>query len=206
MKKLSQGLKLGEDGLVRCWWCGDDPFYQSYHDHEWGWPVFDDRKLYEKICLEGFQSGLSWLTILRKRENFRKAFAEFDVQKVACFNEKDVQRLMQDAGIVRNLRKIQAAITNAQAVCAMHDRGETLSDFFWSYKPANAQRPHKLTYEVLQTLSETPDSKLISKKLKELGFVFVGPITMYAHMQAMGLVNDHLEGCHVRNVIDTRNS
>jgi DNA-3-methyladenine glycosylase I len=196
-----QGLHKGNDGLVRCWWCGDDPFYQHYHDHEWGYPVYDERKLYEKICLEGFQSGLSWLTILRKRENFRKAFADFDVRQVARFGEADVERLMQDTGIVRNRRKIEAAITNARAVCAMMDHGESLSSFFWAHKPQPAERPAKLTYDVVQTLTETPVSKEISKQLKAMGFVFVGPITMYAHMQAMGLVNDHLEGCHVRNKI-----
>ncbi len=195
------GLRTGNDGLTRCWWCGDDPFYQHYHDHEWGHPVYDELKLYEKICLEGFQSGLSWLTILRKRENFRNAFTGFDVQKVSRFNADDVERLMLDAGIVRNRRKIEAAITNAKAVCAMLDRGESLSSFFWSYKPHPSERPDKMTYEVIQTLTETPVSKEISKKLKAMGFLFVGPITMYAHMQAMGLVNDHLEGCHVREKI-----
>jgi DNA-3-methyladenine glycosylase I len=192
------GLLVHEDGRTRCWWCGKDPLYLHYHDQEWGRPVHDERKLYEKICLETFQSGLSWLTILRKRENFRAAFAGFDVAAVARFGEEDVLRLMQDTGIVRNRRKIDAAITNARAVVAMYERGETLDDFFWSRLPPAGERPKRLSYDALIQLTETPTSRLISKELKARGFTFVGPVTMYAHMQAMGMVNDHLEGCAFR--------
>jgi DNA-3-methyladenine glycosylase I len=201
MNELDQGLLKGEDGQIRCWWCGKDPFYQLYHDLEWGRPVYDDTKLYEKICLETFQSGLSWLTVLRKRENFRKAFAQFDVHKVAAFGEQDIQRLMADAGIIRNRKKIEAAIGNARAVCNMLDKGETLTDFFWSRLPPPDERPQLANYESLMVLAKTPTSQKISKDLKERGFAFVGPVTVYAHMQAMGMVNDHLEGCFVRDEI-----
>lgn len=201
MKELDQGLLMGEDGHIRCWWCGKDPFYQLYHDLEWGRPVHDDTKLYEKICLETFQSGLSWLTVLRKRENFRQAFAQFDVHKVAAFAEQDIQRLMADAGIIRNRKKIEAAIGNARAVCNMLDKGETLTYFFWSRLSPPDERPPRITYESMSVLAQTPTSQKISKELKERGFAFVGPVTVYAHMQAMGMVNDHLEGCFVRDEI-----
>lgn len=201
MKELDQGLLKGEDGRIRCWWCGKDPFYQMYHDLEWGRPVYDDTKLYEKICLETFQSGLSWLTVLRKRENFRQAFAQFDINKVAAYSEQDIQRLMADAGIIRNRKKIEAAIGNARAVCNMLENGENLTDFFWSRLPPSEERPPQITYESMSVLSQTPTSQKISKDLKERGFAFVGPVTVYAHMQAMGMVNDHLEGCFVRDEI-----
>lgn len=192
------GLITHDDGHTRCWWCGKDPLYVHYHDREWGRPVHDERKLYEKICLETFQSGLSWLTILRKREHFRQAFAGFDVQEVARFGEGDVLRLMADTGIIRNRRKIEAAITNARAVVAMYEGGETLNEFFWSRLPPAEERPLRLTYDALMQLAETPTSRQISKELKARGFTFVGPVTMYAHMQAMGMVDDHLEGCAFR--------
>ncbi|MEZ5032120.1 MAG: DNA-3-methyladenine glycosylase I [Saprospiraceae bacterium] len=198
MKPLSKGLKQGEDGMIRCWWCGDDPFYQHYHDLEWGRPVHDEIRLFEKICLEGFQSGLSWLTILRKRENFREAFAGFDVRRIAAFGPTDIERLMADAGIVRNRRKIEATIQNARAVCRMYDQGESLADFFWSRVPPKEERPERITHDTLLQMSQSPTSLRISKDLKARGFTFVGPVTMYAHMQAMGMVNDHLEGCAIR--------
>lgn len=199
MNAISKGLKQGGDGVIRCWWCGDDPFYQQYHDEEWGRPVHDEIRLFEKICLEGFQSGLSWLTILRKRENFRQAFAGFDVRQIAAFGPSDIDRLMHDVGIVRNRRKIEATIQNAQAVCRMYDAGETLSEFFWSRVPPETERPDRITHDDLLQLNQTPTSVRISKDLKARGFTFVGPVTMYAHMQAMGMVNDHLEGCSVRH-------
>lgn len=199
MKAISEGLKKGQDGVIRCWWCGDDPFYQCYHDKEWGRPVHDEIRLFEKICLEGFQSGLSWLTILRKRENFRQAFAGFDVRGIATFGPSDIDRLMADTGIVRNRRKIEATIQNAQAVCRMYDHDETLADFFWSRVPPANERPERMTYDALMQLTQSPTSVRISKDLKARGFTFVGPVTMYAHMQAMGMVNDHVEGCAVRN-------
>lgn len=201
--RQNEGLHLGADGKLRCWWCGGDPLYQRYHDEEWGVPVRDEVKLYEKICLETFQSGLSWLTILRKRENFRAAFAGFNVMKVAAFDSRDVERLMHDKGIVRNLQKIEAAIANARAVCTMHEQGETLTDFFWSRLPSASERPEVVDYTAVLSLSETPTSKSISRELKQRGFKFIGPVTMYAHMQAMGIVNDHVEGCWRREAVQS---
>ncbi len=201
MNQPIKGLLTGEDGKTRCWWCGHDPFYQQYHDLEWGQPVYDEIRLFEKICLEGFQSGLSWLTILRKRENFRTAFAGFDVEKIARFDQVDIDRLMADTGIIRNRRKIEATINNAQAVCDMYEQGETLSSFFWSRIPPSSERPKRLTESALRQLTQSPTSVQISKDLKARGFTFVGPVTMYAHMQAMGMVNDHVEGCFVRDQI-----
>lgn len=197
MNDLPKGLKMGADGRIRCWWCGDDPLYQNYHDHEWGRPGDNEVRLFEKICLEGFQSGLSWLTILRKRENFRTAFAGFDVHRIAEFTEADVQRLMADTGIIRNRQKILATITNARAVCAMYDRGESLVEFFRSRLPPPEERPAVMTYDALLSRSQTDTSRRISQDLKQRGFTFVGPVTMYAHMQAMGMVNDHIQGCWV---------
>lgn len=196
--KHAEGLQQGHDGVLRCWWCGEDPLYRLYHDEEWGRPVRDEVRLFEKICLETFQSGLSWLTILRKRENFRSAFAGFDVQKVADFGDRDFQRLMEDAGIIRNRAKINAAIRNARAVCGMYEKGETLAGFFWDRLPPADERPQRMTYDAMLRLNETPTSRRISRDLKDRGFAFVGPVTIYAHMQAMGMVNDHLEGCTFR--------
>lgn len=193
------GLKKYEDGTVRCFWCGDHEDYIRYHDEEWGRGVSDDRRLFEKICLEGFQSGLSWLTILRKRENFRKAFYDFDFRKVARFGEKDVERLMQDAGIVRHRRKIESTINNAARACELIDEFGSLYDFFKQFKPDQDSRPEKITWDVVVTeLSWTEESKAMAKALKKKGWSFVGPTTAYAFMQAMGLVNDHLEGCDFR--------
>lgn len=193
-----KGLITARDGKTRCWWCGDDPQYMRYHDEEWGKPVRDDRALFEKICLEGFQSGLSWLTILRKRENFRKAFDNFDSAKIARYTEKDVQRLLQDKGIVRHRGKIEAVINNAARALELQKETETLTDFFWSFKPAPESRPIKFDYETLISMPTSPESVALSKALKKRGWKFVGPTTCYAFMQAMGIVNDHVEGCHSR--------
>ncbi len=201
MNAQTDGLIQGEDGKTRCSWCGHDPFYQQYHDLEWGQPVHDEVRLFEKICLEGFQSGLSWLTILRKREHFRTAFAGFDVEKISRFDQRDIERLMADTGIIRNRRKIEATINNARAVCQMAESGETLSSFFWSRIPPSSERPKRMTAAALRLLTQSPTSVQISKDLKARGFTFVGPVTMYAHMQAMGMVNDHVEGCFVRDTL-----
>jgi DNA-3-methyladenine glycosylase I len=198
MPKLADGLMLGADGLARCWWGMSAEDYMLYHDSEWGRPVTEDRRLFEKICLEGFQAGLSWLTILRKRDNFRRAFAEFDFRQVAQFDSKDVERLVQDAGIVRHRQKIESTINNAQRACEMVDQLGSLSEYFWSFKPAENERPKKFTKEILSQLSMTPVSKKLSRDLKQRGWSFVGPTTVYAFMQAMGLVNDHLTGCAFR--------
>jgi DNA-3-methyladenine glycosylase I len=182
----------------RCWWCGTDPLYVRYHDEEWGRPVTDDRRLFEKICLEGFQAGLSWLTILRKRENFRRGFANFEIERVARFTARDVNRLLKDAGIVRHRGKIESTVNNARRCRELIDEFGSLSDYVWRFEPAPRSRPKKLTWEVLKTMATTPESTALSKDLRRRGWTFVGPTTMYAFMQAMGLVNDHLHRCHYR--------
>jgi DNA-3-methyladenine glycosylase I len=200
--EIPAGLHQGEDGLLRCWWHGGLPDYMQYHDTEWGYPVTDDQRLFEKICLEGFQSGLSWLTILRKRENFRAAFAHFDFEKVAMFHAKDEERLLQDAGIVRHGGKIRSTINNAKRACELAEEFGSLSKYFRQYVPDPSERPASLTYENLRAISQTPTSKALSKDLKKRGWTFVGPTTAYAFMQAMGLVNDHLEGCAFRKAAE----
>jgi DNA-3-methyladenine glycosylase I len=192
------GLSEGEDGVVRCWWGDSTPEYRAYHDTEWGFPVTDDRRLFEKLCLEGFQAGLSWLTILRKREAFRAAFANFDVAAVARFDDRDVERLLGDAGIVRHRGKIEATINNAQRCVELVAAEGSLSEFVWRYEPDPAERPDPLTRASIP--SQTPESVALSKELKRRGWRFVGPTTVYAFMQAMGLVDDHLPGCHARDV------
>ena len=199
---MSDRLVKGEDGVVRCFWGSSPPEYQAYHDAEWGFPVDDDRRLFEKLVLEGFQSGLSWLTILRKRENFRKAFAGFDFERVAKFGEKDVERLLQDAGIVRHRGKIEAAINNAQRAVELVDQEGPLAGFVWRFEPDAKSRPKRLTWDALLEMSQTPESKALAKDLKKRGWRFVGPTTVYAFMQAMGLVNDHLHGCDAREAAD----
>jgi DNA-3-methyladenine glycosylase I len=185
------GLVSGADGLTRCAWAGSTPDYAVYHDTEWGVPVHGEQALYERLTLEAFQSGLSWLTILRKREAFRAAFAGFDAEVVARFGEQDRERLMADAGIVRNRLKVDAAIRNATAVLALRERGG-LDAFMWSHAPVEHRQPRSV--EDLRATS--PESIALAKGLKKAGFVFVGPTTMYAAMQACGLVDDHLAGCH----------
>jgi DNA-3-methyladenine glycosylase I len=196
------------DGLHRCSWCGQgEGFadYIHYHDHEWGIPVTDERRLFEKITLEGFQAGLSWITILRKRDRFREVFQHFDFEKVARFTQKDVDRLVQDAGIIRHRGKIESAINNAQKVCDLIDTQGTgaLAKLIWSYEPTAEQRPASITPEIAGTLSQTAQSQALSKTLRKMGFNFVGPTTLYALMQSMGLVNDHLEGCAHRAGVQT---
>jgi len=194
----STSFAVGTDGLTRCFWCAADPIYVRYHDTEWGFPVHDDRHLFEKITLEGFQSGLSWLTILRKRENFRAAFDDFDIEKIARYSSRTVTRLLKDAGIVRHRGKIESTINNARRCADLIDAEGSLARFAWQFEPAPKSRPRKLTWAVLRTMSSTPESTALSKALKQRGWTFVGPTTMYAFMQAMGLVNDHLHGCDVR--------
>lgn len=196
--RLASGLVRGEDGFIRCWWGGSTPDYSAYHDREWGRPVVDDHRLFEKICLEGFQSGLSWLTILRKRENFRRAFAGFDFTKVARFGARDVKRLLGDAGIVRHRGKIESTIQNARRAVELVEERGSLAAYFWSFEPGASARPRRVTRGALGKMATTPESIALSKDLKKRSWTFVGPTTVYAFMQAMGLVNDHLEGCHVR--------
>jgi DNA-3-methyladenine glycosylase I len=180
----------------RCW-PSDDPLYVVYHDEEWGRPVRDERGLYERLCLEGFQSGLSWLTILRKREGFRRAFRGFEPTAVARFGERDVERLLADAGIVRHRGKIEAAIANARGVVALREAGTPLDELVWSYRPERPRPPRRAA----DWLAQTPESKELSKRLKAAGFRFVGPTTVWAAMQACGVVNDHLADCWVREAV-----
>ena len=203
---VDPGLLRGSDGVARCAWCAGTPEYVQYHDLEWGFPVRDDRRLFEKLSLEGFQSGLSWLTILRKREAFRTAFANFEAEKVARFTPKKVEQLLQNAGIVRHRGKILATINNARRVADLVDEFESLADYVWRYEPAPATRPKKITPAVLRTLGQSEASRALSKDLKKRGWSFVGPTTVYAFMQAMGLVNDHLDGCATRTAIEQQRS
>jgi DNA-3-methyladenine glycosylase I len=187
----------------RCFWVDSAPAdYLAYHDTEWGYPVADDRRLFEKLCLEGFQSGLSWLTILRKRQNFRAAFAGFDLEAVARFTEDDVSRLLGDAGIVRHRGKIEATIGNARAALDLVEEEDSLAAYVWRFEPAPAERPTRYRAEDVRTLTTAPAAIALSKDLKRRGFRFVGPTTMYAFMQAMGLVNDHTEDCACRSLAE----
>jgi len=195
-KKPVNGILVGDDGKSRCGWHGNDPEYLRYHDEEWGYPVYDDIHLFEKICLEGFQAGLSWLTILRKRDNFRRAFDEFDYKKVALYTEADVENLLKDAGIVRHRGKIQAVINNAQKAPEIIDEFGSLSNYFWRYKPDSSARPVTNSYANISILDKTAESIAMSKDLKKRGWAFVGPTTCYAFMQSMGIVNDHLGECY----------
>ncbi|MDR6756258.1 DNA-3-methyladenine glycosylase I [Mycoplana sp. BE70] len=197
-----KGIVTGEDGRQRCAWHGNLDDYRRYHDAEWGRPVTDDVRLFEKICLEGFQSGLSWLTILRKRENFRAAFADFDFDRVAAFGDEDIARCLADTGIVRHRGKIVSTINNARRAQDMRAEFGSLAGYFWSHEPPAGERPAVMDYETLIANPSTPTSVRISKDLKKRGWTFVGPTTVYAFMQAMGLVNDHLPGCYCQPEVE----
>jgi DNA-3-methyladenine glycosylase I len=189
-----EGLIEAADGTRRCWWCGDDPLYVEYHDTEWGVPVTDDVRLFEKLSLEGFQAGLSWLTILRKRPAFREAFAGFDPERVAAFGDADVARLLVDARIVRNRAKIEATIHNARRYLELTDSSQTLSELVWGHAPERTPAPRSRG----DVPSVSPESRALARELKRRGWRFVGPTTAYAFMEAMGLVDDHLAGCVAR--------
>lgn len=195
-------VTLGEDGLLRCSWGDSTPEYRAYHDTEWGRPVGDDQRVYEKLCLEGFQAGLSWITILRKRDGFRDAFASFDPATVASFDDSDVNRLLADARIVRHRAKIGAAIANARATVALQSEGGTLARLVWSHQPARRTLPIRMS----DLPAVTPESKELAKTLRAHGFAFVGPTTVYSAMQSLGVVNDHLRDCHWRTVVDQERS
>ena len=194
------GLLTGADAVTRCWWAGSTAEYLAYHDTEWGFPVADDVRLFEKLSLEGFQAGLSWLTILRKRDAFRAAFAGFDLRRVAGFGERDVERLLADARIVRHRGKIEAVINNAQRALELVEEQGSLAGYIWSFEPS--PRRGKLDRARLAQLALTPESTALAKDLKRRGWRFVGPTTVYAFMQSMGLVNDHLDGCETRAAVD----
>jgi DNA-3-methyladenine glycosylase I len=189
----SDGLVRGADGRVRCWWGASAPEYVGYHDDEWGFPVADDVRLFEKLSLEGFQSGLSWLTILRKREGFRRAFAGFDFERIARFGTRDVARLLADPAIVRNRAKIEAVINNARRTIELVEHEGSMARYVWRFEPQ--PRARLLDRDALRALAQTAESKSLARDLKRRGWRFVGPTTVYAFMQAMGLVNDHIAGC-----------
>ena len=196
MIERAKAVGPGLDGKPRCWWCLGSEDLLAYHDDEWGRLLHGETELFERLTLEAFQSGLSWLTILRKRENFRRAFEGFDVERIAAYRAKEVKRLLADAGIVRNRMKIEATITNAKAARELHANGETLDELIWSFAPDQGSRPPPRTLADLE--ATTPESKALSKELKRRGFVFVGPTTAYSTMEAVGVVNDHLAGCDFR--------
>jgi DNA-3-methyladenine glycosylase I len=194
------GIVVGADGVARCRWADSAPEYRTYHDTEWGFPVSDDVRLFEKLSLEGFQAGLSWLTILRKRDAFRRAFAGFELERVASFGERDVARLLADAGIVRHRGKIEAVINNAGRAVELVSVEGSLARFVWGFEPE--PRTGRLDLAQLAELAVTAESTALAKELKRRGWRFVGPTTVYAFMQAMGLVNDHLDGCDARTGVD----
>ena len=196
------GLIRGDDGRKRCFWGDGSAEYRTYHDGEWGRPVADDVRLFEKICLEGFQSGLSWITILRKRENFRRAFAGFDFRKVARFGDKDVARLLADAGIVRHRGKIESTINNAGRALDLVAEAGSIAAFVWRFEPEAKSRPERFDPTTLKAMSTSPESVALSKELKKRGWSFVGPTTIYAFMQGVGIVNDHLDGCFCRAEVE----
>jgi DNA-3-methyladenine glycosylase I len=202
MARIPRGLAPGPDGELRCAWCLSAPEYLAYHDREWGFPVKDDVRLFEKLCLEGFQAGLSWLTILRKREGFRRAFAGFDPARLSRFGPRDVQRLLRDDGIVRHRGKIEAVLHNAPLALALRQEAGSLAAHLWSFEPAPPARPRRITWAVLRRVASTAESTALSRDLRRRGWGFVGPTTVYAFMQAMGLVDDHLEGCTVRERVE----
>lgn len=187
--------------IQRCFWCDGSDLYNHYHDTEWGYPVQDDQRLFEKISLEGFQAGLSWLTILKKRESFREAFCHFKPEKIAHWGEPDIQRLLANAGIVRHRGKIEAVINNAQRALELQSEFGSLAAFFWRFEVDISQRPAEISASYLRTVTQAPESIELSKILKKRGWKFVGPTTVYAFMQAMGLVNDHQSDCDIREKI-----
>ncbi|ATO57792.1 DNA-3-methyladenine glycosylase I [Bartonella sp. 1-1C] len=195
---LDKGLLMGKDGKIRCSWAGTDPLYCAYHDDIWGKPVFDDRLLFAQICLEGFQAGLAWLTILRKISNFYDAFDGFDFEKIAQYDEKKIEILMQDKGIIRHRGKIRSVVNNALKAQEIIAEWGSLSHYFWSFQILQSEQYEKTDFQTWKTNSVTPASICLSKDLKKRGWTFVGPITCYAFMQAVGIVNDHCEGCFCR--------
>lgn len=198
MTLMKRGLWIDERRVARCAWCRPDPLYRDYHDREWGFPVRGDRRLFEKICLEGFQAGLSWLTILRKRAAFRRAFDRFAMERVARFDARQVRRLLRDPGIVRHRGKIESAVNNARRALEVVEEFGSLAAYVWRFEPPPAARPRRVTPAALARLAESGESRALSRDLKRRGWSFVGPTTLYAFMQSVGIVNDHLEGCATR--------
>lgn len=198
MVKAAPDTLVCDDGVPRCWWAGTDPLYCAYHDREWGFPVKDDQRLFEKVCLEGFQSGLAWITILRKRPAFRQAFRDFEIDAVARMNQRSVERLLGDTAIVRHRGKIESTLNNARRARELTRDEGSLARFFWGYEPGSSQRPRRVTRRALMKMTTSAESTALARELKRRGWTYVGPTTLYAFMQAMGLVNDHVDGCAVR--------
>ena len=201
--KIDDGLLTDTFEITRCAWCGEDTEYQRYHDTEWGVPIVNDQILFQKICLEGFQAGLSWLTVLRKRDNFIKAFDKFDFKKVSQYGDKDISRCLVNPGIIRHRGKIESTINNAKKAIELVNEFGSLASFFWSFEPSIKNRPEKLTYAVASQITMSTESIALSKALKKRGWTFVGPTICYSFMQAMGIVNDHVLGCSRRDDIET---
>ncbi len=199
---MSEGLIIGQDGKPRCSWCGHDPIYIKYHDKEWGRPQTDDIRLFEKLCLEGFQAGLSWITILKKRNNFRGAFDGFDFHIIADYDDDKVDRLLNNEGIIRHGGKIRSTINNAKLMIDLVEEHGSFYHYLQQFKPAPEGRLDAFDFQTLKQITYSPKSTALSKDLKKRGFSFVGPTTMYAFMQAMGMVNDHFEGCFARNACE----
>jgi len=197
-KQARNGLASGSDGRSRCFWCAGDPLYETYHDREWGFPVGDDRRLFEKICLEGFQAGLSWITVLRKRAAFRRAFHEFDPERVARIRPRRIAALLRNPAIIRHRGKLESAVNNARRTLALIEERGSLAAHLWSFEPEPRDRPARITWPALGRLTESKASRALSKDLRARGFSFVGPTTMYAMMQSVGLVNDHFDSCPAR--------
>ena len=195
---MTDGLVTGDDGVTRCGWGAGDDLYRSYHDDEWGRPMSGDEALFELMTLEAFQSGLSWLTILRKRGSFRTAFDGFAIEKIAGYGDQDVARLLADAGIVRNRAKVLATINNARRYDELTNEFGSLGAYVWSFEPSAEERPKRLNWKTLTTMAKTPESAAMSKDLKKRGWAFLGPTTVYSFMQSAGIVNDHIEGCDHR--------
>jgi DNA-3-methyladenine glycosylase I len=201
--KIDNGLLTDTFEITRCAWCGEDTEYQRYHDTEWGVPIVNDQILFQKICLEGFQAGLSWLTVLRKRDNFMKEFDKFDFKKVSQYGDKDISRCLVNPGIIRHRGKIESTINNAKKAIELVNEFGSLASFFWSFEPSMKNRPEKLTYAVASQITMSTESIALSKALKKRGWTFVGPTICYSFMQAMGIVNDHVLGCSRRDDIET---
>ena len=201
--KIDDGLLTDTFEITRCAWCGEDTEYQRYHDTEWGVPIVNDQILFQKICLEGFQAGLSWLTVLRKRDNFMKEFDKFDFKKVSQYADKDISRCLVNPDIIRHRRKIESTINNAKKAIELVNEFGSLASFFWSFEPSMKNRPEKLTYAVASQITMSTESIALSKALKKRGWTFVGPTICYSFMQAMGIVNDHVLGCSRRDDIET---
>lgn len=201
--KIDDGLLTDTFEITRCAWCGEDTEYQRYHDTEWGVPIVNDQILFQKICLEGFQAGLSWLTVLRKRDNFMKEFDKFDFKKVSQYGDKDISRCLVNPGIIRHRGKIESTINNAKKAIELVNEFGSLASFFWSFEPSMKNRPEKLTYAVASQITMSTESIALSKALKKRGWTFVGPTICYSFMQAMGIVNDHVLGCSRRDDIET---